>query len=60
MGLTGMRERAVALGGRLELESEPGRGTLVRLRVPVAALLRQMPPRRGRRPGHAMTMGGTP
>lgn len=33
-GLTGMRERAVAIGGRLEVSSEPGGGTAVRLRAP--------------------------
>jgi signal transduction histidine kinase len=30
-GLTGMRERAAAIGGRLEVTSEPGAGTTVRL-----------------------------
>jgi signal transduction histidine kinase/ligand-binding sensor domain-containing protein len=33
-GLTGMRERAAAIAGSLELTSEPGGGTTVRLRVP--------------------------
>jgi signal transduction histidine kinase/ligand-binding sensor domain-containing protein len=32
-GLTGMRERAAVIGGTLELTSEPGAGTTVRLRV---------------------------
>jgi signal transduction histidine kinase/ligand-binding sensor domain-containing protein len=32
-GLTGMRERAAAIGGNLEINSEPGSGTTVRLRV---------------------------
>ncbi|MGD0938079.1 MAG: two-component regulator propeller domain-containing protein [Terracidiphilus sp.] len=32
-GLTGMRERAAAIGGRLEVTSEPGTGTTVRLRA---------------------------
>jgi signal transduction histidine kinase len=33
-GTRSMRERAAVLGGRLKVESEPGRGTTVRLRVP--------------------------
>jgi PAS domain S-box-containing protein len=33
MGLTGMRERALAIGGELEVESEVNVGTRVRLRV---------------------------
>ncbi len=33
-GLTGMRERAAAIGGTLEVTSEPGTGTTVRLRAP--------------------------
>ncbi len=32
-GLTGMRERAAAIGGTLEVTSEPGAGTTVRLRA---------------------------
>ncbi|MGA2350309.1 MAG: two-component regulator propeller domain-containing protein [Terracidiphilus sp.] len=35
-GLTGMKERAAAIGGRLEVTSEPGVGTTVRLRTAVA------------------------
>ena len=38
MGLTGMRERARSLGGELEVKAEPGRGTLVRLRIPPGLL----------------------
>jgi two-component system, NarL family, sensor histidine kinase UhpB len=34
-GLAGMRERALLVGGALTLESEPGKGTLVTLEVPV-------------------------
>jgi signal transduction histidine kinase len=33
-GLAGLRERAEALGGTLELASPPGRGTTVRVRLP--------------------------
>ena len=35
-GITGMRERAELLNGRLELHSEPGVGTTVRLEAPLA------------------------
>lgn len=35
-GLTGMRERSAAIGGRLEISSEAGNGTTVRLLVPAA------------------------
>ncbi|QYJ16311.1 hypothetical protein Rxycam_02144 [Rubrobacter xylanophilus DSM 9941] len=38
VGLVGMRERAQALRGGLEVESRPGEGTRVRLRVPLSAL----------------------
>jgi DNA-binding NarL/FixJ family response regulator/two-component sensor histidine kinase len=34
-GLAGMRERAARLRADLEIESEPGRGTVVRLRLPL-------------------------
>jgi signal transduction histidine kinase len=34
LGLTSMRERTVALGGALTVESAPGRGTTVRVEVP--------------------------
>jgi signal transduction histidine kinase len=33
-GLLGLRERASRLGGRLDVESEPGRGTTLRMAVP--------------------------
>jgi signal transduction histidine kinase len=35
LGLVGMEERALALGGRLELRSAPWQGTTVRLTCPV-------------------------
>ena len=34
VGLSSMQERAAIVGGRLEVESELGQGTSVRLRVP--------------------------
>jgi two-component system, NarL family, sensor histidine kinase DegS len=34
-GLLGMRERVELLDGELTIESEPGKGTLVRARLPV-------------------------
>jgi signal transduction histidine kinase len=36
-GIPGMRERLVAVGGRLEVDSSPGRGTRVRGVVPLPA-----------------------
>jgi signal transduction histidine kinase len=35
LGLLGMKERAVMIGGRLEILSEPGKGTTVIITVPV-------------------------
>src|SRR5262245_47488261 len=37
LGLLGMQERARMLGGRFELESAPGKGTRVRIRIPLEA-----------------------
>lgn len=34
LGLAGMRERALHVGGELRLESSPGRGTRIRLAIP--------------------------
>ena len=34
LGLLGMRERALAAGGRLEIENRPGTGVMITLRVP--------------------------
>ena len=42
LGLMGMQERAVMIGGRLEVGSEPGGGTQVRLTVPVQMLPREV------------------
>ena len=36
VGISSMRERAALSGGDLEIESEVGRGTNVRLRVPLS------------------------
>jgi signal transduction histidine kinase len=35
LGLQGMRERAALLGGAVQLESAPGKGTRIRARFPV-------------------------
>jgi signal transduction histidine kinase len=35
LGLVGMRERAALLGGALDIQSEPGRGTRVRASLPL-------------------------
>jgi two-component system sensor histidine kinase UhpB len=37
LGLPGMRERALSLGGELSIESAPGRGTHIRASFPAAA-----------------------
>jgi signal transduction histidine kinase len=36
LGLVGMRERAIFLGGDLKVTSGPGSGTLVKMRIPLA------------------------
>ena len=40
LGLHGMRERAMLMGGSILIESRPGKGTLVRARIPVRASAR--------------------
>jgi ligand-binding sensor domain-containing protein len=40
-GMTGMRERAAAIGGTLEVASEPGVGTTVRLLAPAPGEIRE-------------------
>ena len=37
LGLVGMRERAHLVGGSMTLESSPGHGTTICIRVPLAA-----------------------
>jgi signal transduction histidine kinase len=32
LGLVGMRERALAIGATMDIESEPGFGTLIRMK----------------------------
>jgi signal transduction histidine kinase len=39
LGMIGMRERAALLGGTLEIESAPGAGTTVIVRVPIRPTL---------------------
>lgn len=36
-GLLGMRERAISVGGELDISSEPGQGTSIRLHIPVGS-----------------------
>jgi two-component system sensor histidine kinase UhpB len=43
IGLWSMQERAAALDGTLDIESEPGEGTRVRFRAPMSSLLRETP-----------------
>jgi signal transduction histidine kinase len=37
LGISGMRERALALGGKLEIESAPGRGASVKVEAPLSS-----------------------
>ena len=39
LGLLGMEERVKQLGGRLEIQSQPGKGTALRVTLPVAAAI---------------------
>lgn len=41
-GLTGMRERAALLGGRVVIDSAPGRGTVIEAELPLASALDQV------------------
>jgi signal transduction histidine kinase len=38
LGLRGMRERAMLLGGSIQIESAQGKGTTVRARIPIGAV----------------------
>jgi signal transduction histidine kinase len=38
IGLTSMRTRALGLGGEMTVESQPGQGTKIEVRVPISAL----------------------
>jgi two-component system sensor histidine kinase UhpB len=38
-GLAGMRERVESVGGQLSIQSEPGRGTMIEVAVPVFDIL---------------------
>ncbi len=53
MGLAGMRERALALGGSVELEAQEQTGTLLRVRIPVTDLNHYSGSDRGGKPGEA-------
>ena len=44
LGLVSMNERARFVGGRLVVESQPGAGTRVEVRVPLAAVETPLPP----------------
>ena len=35
-GLTGLRDRIEALGGRIQIESQTGSGTLIEVEIPIA------------------------
>jgi PAS domain S-box-containing protein len=41
LGVMGMRERAAALGGEIEISGAPGRGTTVRARIPAGVAERE-------------------
>jgi len=53
LGLRGMRERVTLLGGSIQIESLPGRGTVLHARVPVGAAASPPKERERRRRDHA-------
>ena len=54
-GLTGLRDRIEALGGRLQIESPTGSGTLIEVKIPVAG-----PADRDREPDELLAQATTP
>ena len=46
MGLISMQERAELLGGKLEIQSSPGKGTRITVSVPVADVIPEVPDHR--------------
>jgi PAS domain S-box-containing protein len=56
-GLFSIRERMLAIGGRLEIESAPGQGMTSRLILPLAELA---PVSNGQTPGHCQEDGNLP
>ena len=54
IGLAGMRERAAAVGGTLEIEPTPGGGTTVLARIPIVRPPLDEPRRRGRHQAAAL------
>ncbi|MDX6586759.1 MAG: two-component system, NarL family, sensor histidine kinase UhpB [Solirubrobacterales bacterium] len=58
LGMGGMRERALLVGGDLRIESRPSVGTRVRLRVPIENMDGSLPP--GKSSDHAPGVGRSP
>jgi nitrate/nitrite-specific signal transduction histidine kinase len=44
LGIMGMKERAESLGGQLVIQSAPGRGTQIKLCVPISGAQRHLLP----------------
>jgi len=54
-GLTGLRDRIEALGGRIQIESPPASGTLIEVEIPIAG-----PADRDRQPDQLLAQATTP
>jgi signal transduction histidine kinase len=54
-GLTGLRDRIEALGGRIQIESQTGSGTLIDVEIPIAG-----PADRNREPDELLSQATTP